>query len=124
MLGNKWKISITEAADKKILSASLMIAGQFHDNLNNLNVSAQKTLSDSSPAEPALTEDKWTECECECVCVCACVWVCVCVCLQLQSALFEAEDQNMTFDLITSPRPTLPFIPHTVADIYIQRVLM
>ena len=78
----------------------------------------RKTLSDSSPAEPALTENKWAECECVCVCVC------VCVSLQLQSALFEAEDQNMTFDLITSTCPTLPFIPHTVADIYIQHMLM
>lgn len=41
---------------------------------------------------------------------------------QLQSALFEAEDQNTTSDLITSD--TLLFIPHSLTDIYMQCLLL
>lgn len=48
-------------------------------------------------------------------------WICcdwgqsVCVALfsrQLQSALFEAEDQNITFDLINPPTGSVTFTPH------------
>lgn len=76
MLGNKWKISITEAADKKILSASQMIAGQFHDNLNNLNVSAQK-----NPLwqQPCWARSDWRQMDRVWVWVRVCVRLCVSV---------------------------------------------